>query len=136
MRTCLRPFNTTHYNRKWFDTQDAVCVAYGITTKQLAAMLETAGLLHLKDILLVGVNVKGQDDVPHDGISAARPQALYIVPVVRTITTQAQFKAEHLSEYKLKNIGMATSVQEREALGLPLNVLGNETLLLYQVGNS
>ena len=98
-----RPFSTQHYNPTWFDTKGAMCVAYGITTKELAAALETAGIQHLKHTLLVGVNVKDKDDVPHDAISAARPQALYIVPVVRTITTQAQFKAEHLSEHKLKN---------------------------------
>ena len=95
-------------------------MAYGITTKELAAALETAGIHHLKHTLLVGVNVKDQDDVPHDAISAARPQALYIVPVVRTIATQAQFKAEHLSEYKLKNLGVPTLTQQREAAGLPL----------------
>ena len=88
-----------------------MCVAYAITTKELAAALETAGIRHLKHTLLVGVNVKDQDDVPHDVISAARPQARYLVPVVRTITTQAQFKAEHLSEYKLKNVGVPTLTQ-------------------------
>ena len=109
-----RPFSTQHYNPTWFDTEDAMCVAYAITTKELAAALETAGIRHLKHTLLVGVNVKDQDDVPHDAISAARPQALYIVPVVRTITTQAQFKAEHLSEYKLKKLGVPTLTQQRE----------------------
>ena len=42
------------------------------------------------------------------------------MPVVRTITTQAQFKAEHLSEYKLKSLGVPTLMQQREAAGLPL----------------
>ena len=114
-----RPFSVTHYNPTWFDTNGAMCVAYGITTKELAAALETAGIQHLKHTLLVGVNVKDQDDVPHDAISAARPQALYIVPVVRTITTQAQFKAEHFSEYKLKNLGVPTLTEQRRAAGLP-----------------
>jgi hypothetical protein len=114
-----RPFSVTHYNSTRFDTVDAMCVAYGITTKELAAALETAGLRHLKHTLLVGVNIKDQDDVPHDAITAAHPQALYIVPVVRTITTQAQFKAEHLSEYKLKNLGVPTLMEQRVAQGLP-----------------
>ena len=43
-----RPFTKTHYNPTWFDTKDAMCVAYGITTKELAAALETAGLRYLK----------------------------------------------------------------------------------------
>ena len=73
-----RPFSKVHYNPTWFDTKDAMCVAHGITTKELAAVLETAGIQHLKYTLHVGVNVKDQDDVPHDHISAARPQALYI----------------------------------------------------------
>ena len=113
-----RPFSTTHYNPTWFDTKDAKCVAYGITTKERAAVLETAGIGHLKHTLHVGVNAKDRDDVPHDHISAARPEALYIVPVVRTITTQAQFKDEHLSEYKLKNLGVPTLMQQRRAAGL------------------
>jgi hypothetical protein len=70
-----RPFSKVHYNPTWFDTKDAMCVAHGITTKELAAVLETAGIQHLKYTLHVGVNVKDHDDVPHDHISAARPQA-------------------------------------------------------------
>ena len=116
-----RPFTKTHYNPTWFDTKDAMCVAYGITTKALAAALETAGIRHLKHTLLVGVNVKDQDDVPHDLISAARPQALYIVAVARSITNQAQFSAEHLSEYKLNNLGVPTQRHQREAAGLPIH---------------
>jgi len=116
----VRPFNTSHYNPNWFVSNDAICVAYGITTKALAKALETTGIRHLKHTLLVGVNVKDHDDVPHDGISSARPQALYIVPGVRTITTQTQFKAEHLSEYKLKLAGMPKTKDEREAAGLPI----------------
>ena len=114
----IRPFSLTHYNPAWFDTVDAVCVAYGIPTKEFAAALETHGICHLKYTLLVGVNVKDKDDVPHDDISAARPQALYLVPVVRTITTQTQFKAEHLSAHKLKNLGVPTLTEQRVALGL------------------
>ena len=121
-----RPFSVTHYNPKWFDTKGAMCVAYGITGKTLAAALETAGIQHLKHKLHVGVNVKDQDDVPHDAISAARPQALYIVPVVRTITTQAQFEAEHLSEYKLKNLGVPTLIEQRRAAGLPAHTPSTE----------
>ena len=98
-------------------------MAYGITTRQLAAALETTGILHLKHILGVGVNVKDKDDVPHDTISAARPQALYVIPVVRSITTQAQFKAEHVSAYKGRLVGAMTLTQEREAAGLPVPIL-------------
>ena len=119
----IRPFSTIHFNSTWFDTVDAVCVAYGIPTKEFAAALETHGICHLKYTLLVGVNVKDKDDVPHDDISAARPQALYLVPVVRTITTQTQFKTEHLSAHKLKNLGVPTLTEQRVALGLPPHVL-------------
>ena len=83
-----RPFSTQHYNPTWFDTEDAMCVAYAITTKELAAALETASIRHLKHTLLVGVNVKDQDDVPHDAISAAAssfvvmPYATHIAPLV------------------------------------------------------
>ena len=55
-----RPFSTIHYNSTWSDTKDAMCVAYGISTKELAAALETAGIRHLKFTLRVGVNVKNQ----------------------------------------------------------------------------
>ena len=89
-----RPFSTTHYNPTWFDTKGAMCVAYGIATKDRAKALESAGIQHLKHTLHIGVNVKDTDDVPHDAICAARPQALYIVPALSTITTQAQFRAE------------------------------------------
>jgi hypothetical protein len=115
-----RPFSTQHYNTTWFDTKGAMCVAYGITTKDRAKALESAGIQHLKHTLHIGVNVKDTDDVPHDAICDARPQALYIVPAVRTIATQAQFKDEHLSEYKLKLPGLLKTVHEREAAGLPL----------------
>ena len=63
-------------------------------------------------------NVKGRDDVPHDAISAARPQAIYLKPVVPRITSRSQFKEEHISEYKLKNMGVPTVTQQRLALGL------------------
>ena len=94
-------------------------MAYGITTKDRAKALESAGIQHLKHTLHIGVNVKDTDDVPHDAICDARPQALYIVPAVRTIATQAQFKDEHLSEYKLKRLGVPTMTQQRVAQGLP-----------------
>ena len=66
------------------------------------------------------------DDVPHDHISAARPQALYIVAAMRTITTQAQFQATHLSEHKLKNLGVPTLTEQRRALGLKAHAPGTE----------
>jgi hypothetical protein len=93
-------------------------VAQGIDSKALAALLETAGIRHLKR-MGVGVNVKNSDDVPHDGISAARTQGLYVVPVKRTITTVQQFKDEHVSYYK-KTHGGAGLKAQRVAQGLPL----------------
>ena len=125
------------YNSTWFDTNYAYvrgAVAHGITTKDLAKALETAGIHHLNPphtmagihhTLHVGVNVKDTDDVPHrycilSLLLARRPSTLCVVPVVRIITTQAEFKAEHLSEYKLKNLGVPTLMQQREAAGLPI----------------
>ena len=113
-----RPFDSVHYDTKWF-TRDPMCVATGITSKTLASMLETSGIQHLKG-LGICVNVKGKDDVPHDGISAARPQALYIVRVVRTITTLQQFKNEHASYYKQMH-GGAGLKEQRRAAGLPIH---------------
>ena len=113
-----RPFDQVHYDAKFF-TRDPVCVAYGIKSKPLAATLETSGIQHLKN-LGIGVNVKSKDDVPHDGISAARPQALYIVRVVRTITTLQQFKNEHASYYKQTH-GGAGLKEQRRAAGLPIH---------------
>ena len=112
-----RPFNTTHYNGTCF-SPEAYCLAYGITTKKTAASLESAAINHLKNHMQVGVNVKGQDDVPHDAISAARPQAIYLKPVVPSITSKEQFDKEHISEYKRKNMGLPTITQQRLALGL------------------
>ena len=113
----IRPFNKTHYNETWF-SPEAYCLAYGITTKKTAASLESVAINHLKNHMQVGVNVKGQDDVPHDAISAARPQAIYLKPVVPRITSRSQFKEEHISEYKRKNMGVPTVTQQRLALGL------------------
>ena len=113
-----RPFDQVHYDVKFF-TRDPVCVAYGIKSKPLAAMLETSGIQHLKH-LGIGVNVKSKDDVPHDGISDARRQALYVVRVVPTITTPQQFKLEHKSYYKLTRGGKGLK-EQRKDLGLPPN---------------
>ena len=55
-----------------------------------------------------------------NGISAARKQALYVVPVKRTITTVRQFKDEHKSYYKQTHGGVGLKAQ-RVALGLPPN---------------
>jgi hypothetical protein len=99
------------------DPQCAWALAHGIDSKQLAASLETAGIRHLKR-MGVGVNVKNSDDVPHDGISAARTQALYVVPVQPTITTVRQFKDEHKSYYKQTHGGAGLKAQ-RVAQGLP-----------------
>ena len=43
----LRPFSTKQYNSMYFDQRDAMCVAYGITTKDRAKALESAGIQHL-----------------------------------------------------------------------------------------
>ena len=113
-----RPFDAVHYDKTWF-VRSPVCVAQGIDSKALAASLETAGIRHLKR-MGVGVNVKNSDDVPHDGISAARTQALYVVPVKPTITTVRQFRDEHKSYYKQTHGGAGLKAQ-RVALGLPPN---------------
>ena len=70
----LRPFCATHYDSTWFE-RFPLCVAYGIESKSLSALLETAGIRHLK-LMEVGVNVKNSDDVPHDDISAARKKKI------------------------------------------------------------
>ena len=111
-----RPFDAVHYDETWF-VRSPVCVAHGIDSKSLAALLETAGIQHLKR-MGVGVNVKNSDDVPHDGISAARRQALYVVPVKPTITTVRQFRDEHKSYYKQTHGGAGLKAQ-RVAQGLP-----------------
>ena len=58
--------------------------------------------------------------VPHDRISAARKQALYVVPVKRTITTRKQFNDVHKSYYKQTHGGVGLQ-EQRRALGLPPN---------------
>jgi hypothetical protein len=108
-----RPFSSQQYDSTYFNTPGAICVAYGITTKDLAKTLETAGIQHLKYTLCVGVNVKDEDDVPHDAISAARPQALYIVPVWPRFASQQQFWDEHKSYYKLTHGGAGLKEQRR-----------------------
>ena len=113
-----RPRDACHYNSRYFARDGAMCVAYGVTEKQSAEALETAGIQHLRHVLLVGVNDKSADAVPHDGICAARPQALYIVPVLPRFTTQQQFWAEHKSYYKQTHVGGGL-MEQRRALGLP-----------------
>ena len=98
-----------------------MCVAFGITDRARAATLETAGIKHLKHTLHVGVNDKDSDDVPHDRISATRPQALYIVPVLPRFTTQQQFWDEHKSYYKLTH-GGAGLMEQRRTLGLSAHI--------------
>ena len=121
----VRPFNSAHYNSTYFNTAGAICVAYGITGKTLAAALETAGIKHLKFTLGVGVNVKNADDVPHDGYSSARPAALYIVPGQPRFTTPQQFWDEHKSYYKLTH-GGAGIMEQRRAAGLPAHTSSRE----------
>ena len=113
-----RPFDSVHYDSEWFE-RSPLCVAYGIESKSLAALLETAGIQHLKR-MDVGVNVKNSDDVPHQGISAARKQALYVVPVKRIITSRKQFKDVHKSYYKQTHGGHGLK-EQRRSLGLPPN---------------
>ena len=120
-----RPFSQQHYNSTYFNTAGAICVAYGITDKALAAALETAGIQHLKHTLRVGVNVKSSDDVPHDGYSSARPAALYIVPVQPRFTTQQQFWDEHKSYYK-QTLGGAGIMEQRRAIGLSAHTSSRE----------
>lgn len=117
----VRPFDQAHYNSTYFNTAGAMCVAYGITSQANAKALETAGIEHLKFTLLVGVNVRISDDVPHNGYSPSRPAALYIVPVQPRFTTQQQFWHEHKSYYKQTH-GGAGLMEQREAAGLPLTM--------------
>ena len=117
----VRPFDSAHYNPAYFNTAGAICVAFGITGKALAATLETAAIQYLKHTKRVGVNDKISDDVSHDRISATRPQALYIVPVLPRFTTQQQFWDEHKSYYKLTH-GGAGLKEQRKASGLPIFV--------------
>ena len=115
-----RPTCKQHYNPIYFSTNGAMCVAKGITTKEKAATLETAGIQHLKFALRVGVNVKSIDDVPHAGYSPSRHGALYIVPVLPRFATQHEFWDEHMSYYKQKNTAMPGIWKQREAPGFPL----------------
>ena len=110
----VRPRNAAHYNPKYFDRDGAVCLAYGMTDKQNAAMLETTAIQHAKFQLRIGVNTKSQDDVPHDGYSPERPAALYAVPVRPHITTQQQFEKVHVSYYMERTHGTTTK-EERKA---------------------
>ena len=113
-----RPRDACHYNSRYFARDGAMCVAYGVTEKKSAEALETAGIQHLRHVLRVGVNDKSADAVPHDGICAARPQALYIVPVLPRFTTQQQFWDEHKSYHMLMHGGVGI-MEQRRALGLP-----------------
>ena len=114
-----RVHNAAHYSPTFFNRPGAMCVAKGMTAKEQAATLETAGIQHLKFALRVGVNVKSIDDVPHAGYSPSRPGALYIVPVLPRFATQHEFWDEHNSYYKLTHGGAGLKAQ-REAAGLPL----------------
>ena len=110
----VRPFSATHYNPCWFDREDAICVAFGISTKKLAETLETAGIMHLKHKLGVGVNHCETSNIPHDN-SVSRKAALYIVPVVDTISTQAQFESKHLSNYMMVKGLEVTTIADRRS---------------------
>jgi hypothetical protein len=114
-----RVLQSAHYSPTFFNRPGAMCVAKGMTAKEQAATLETAGIQHLKFALRVGVNVKSIDDVPHAGYSPSRPGALYIVPVLPRFATQHEFWDEHKSYYKQTH-GGAGLMEQREAAGLPL----------------
>ena len=101
-----RTHDAAHYNPKYFNRDGAICVAYGIASKVLAATLESTGIQYLKYTLRVGVNSKDSDDVPHGGYSAFDLAALYLVPLVARITTQAQFFQEHVSYYLMNKQGI------------------------------
>ena len=81
----------------------------------IAATLESTGIQYLKYTLRVGVNSKDSDDVPHDGYSFSNLAALYLVPVVARITTQAQFFQEHLSYYMERTHGASTKEERKLA---------------------
>jgi len=98
----VRTHDAAHYNPKYFNRDGAICVAYGIASKVLAAILESTGIQYLKYTLCVGVNTKDSDDVPHGGYSCSNLAALYLVPCVARITTQAQFFQEHVSYYLMR----------------------------------
>ena len=111
----VRTHDAAHYNPKYFNRDGAICVAYGIASKVLAAALESAGIQHLKYTLRVGVNSKDSDDVPHDGYSSVNLAALYIVQVAARITTQAQFFQEHVSYYVERTHGTSTKEERKLA---------------------
>ena len=111
----VRTHDAAHYNPKYFNRDGAICVAYGIASKVLAAALECAGIQHLKYTLRVGVNSKDSDDVPHDGYSSVNLAALYIVQVAARITTQAQFFQEHVSYYMERTHGTSTKEERKLA---------------------
>ena len=111
----VRTHDSAHYNPKYFNRDGAICVAYGIASKVLAATLETTGIQYLKYTLRVGVNSKDSDDVPHDGYNFSNLAALYLVPVVARITTQAQFFQEHVSYYMERTHGTSTKEERKLA---------------------
>jgi len=70
-------------------------------------MLETAAIKLTKKEMLIGVNTKEQDRVPHDKYAADVFGAIYAVPVWPKIKTQDDFKKVYVSYYfrKLNNEG-------------------------------
>ena len=110
----LRTHHAGHYNPLYFNRDGAICVAYGIASKVVAATLESTGIQYLKYTLGVGVNSKDSDDVPHGGYSAFNLAALYLVPVVLRITTQAQFFQEHVSYYMQRKHDPSTKEAMKE----------------------
>ena len=128
----VRPRDAAHYNPKYFYRDGAVCLAYGIIDKQLAAMLETTAIQHAKFQLRIGVNTKSHDDVPHDGYSPERPAALYAVPVRPHITTQQQFEKVHVSYYMERTHGTTTKEERKAAKRAPGGVIGTKRAKLLK----
>ena len=86
-----RVTGSTDYDPAWFSRSEALCVAYGIKSREEAELLETAGIHHLSKVMQVGVNVQQVGHVPNSVITKERPQGLYIVPVVRKFSSQSQY---------------------------------------------
>ena len=111
----VRSHNSAHYSPEYFHRDGAVCLAYGMTDTQRAALLETTAIKYAKFDLHIGVNTKSNDDVSHDGYSPERVAAIYAVPVRPDVaTTQEEFRAVHVSYYMERTHG-GTTKEERKA---------------------
>ena len=110
-----RSRDAAHYSPEYFHRDGAVCLAYGMTDTQRAAVLETTAIKYAKFDLHIGVNTKSRDDVPHGGYSPERVAAIYAVPVRPDVaTTQEEFRAVHVSYY-MERTHVGTTKEERKA---------------------